>query len=189
MPSIITCRTKRCQAIYHRPSTTAKPHSADSIASRFVRIEANSHVEIYIRYIDTTVVIRQINRYFFVLLRMPLNVINETLQLNINPLQLCLMKCPASEQIDVSTVLTSNQPRLPQPILTFDESLAICQGLVDYYMDSCIYDVMMTGNTDMSLMSRLALNDTLALAPDARTFSRNRTLKLVTSGATRAFVI
>lgn len=118
-------------------------------------------MEIYIRYIDTTVIIRQIDgQYLSIGLRMPEEVLNGTRH---NPeeaviRQLCFDSCPASERVDIgeylSAVYHSGTADQQQAYLSAQAS---CRdiGVTDYFFDSCVFDLLMTGEP---LFSNMAVN-------------------------------
>lgn len=149
---------------------------SDSVTIR--ELKPNRHVEIYVRYIDTTIVVRLQNRYFAVSLRMPEEIVNDTSRLATNPLQLCLMGCPSRERIDIQRIIFPGQSNLPhRTAMSVDEALFVCQGLslVDYYLDSCVFDLITTGDSNFTVLSKHAFADAILLLPEAGSLLRNRT--------------
>lgn len=149
---------------------------ADSVTIR--ELKPNRHVEIYVRYIDTTIVVRLQNRYFAVSLRMPQEIVNDTSRLVTNPLQLCLVGCPSRERIDIRRIIFPGQSNLPhRTAVSVDDALPVCQGLglVDYYLDSCVFDLITTGDSNFTVLSKHAFADAILLLPEAGSLLRNRT--------------
>lgn len=152
---------------------------SDSVSIR--ELKANSHIEIFIRYIDTTIVVRLQNRYFSVSLRMPEEIVNETNEHMINPLQLCSVNCPRRERVDIREVLFPGQEKVHRTaMMAVETALPACQhlGLVDYYLDSCVFDLITTGDYNFSLLSQHAYNDAMSLVPETGSLLKNRTVLL-----------
>lgn len=122
-------------------------------------------VEIYVRYIDSTVFIRQIDgQYLSVGLRMPEEVLNGTRH---NPddvllRQLCFDSCPISERVDIGKYLSSfylsGSVEQQEAYLSAQTS---CRdiGVTDYFFDSCVFDLLMTGEPEFSDMAVDAYED------------------------------
>lgn len=122
-------------------------------------------MEIYVRYIDSTVIIRQIDeQYLSIGLRMPEEVLNGTRQ---NPddvplRQLCFDSCPASEQVNIGEYLSSvylsgsvEQQEAYQSAQTSCRDI----GVTDYFFDSCVFDQLMTGESEFLDMAVDAYED------------------------------
>jgi hypothetical protein len=153
-------------------------------------IEVGKHVEIYLRYIDTTVVVRQIGRYFTFAIKMPEEIVNK-----IDPddpdsdgIQLCTQGCPRKEQIDYKEFLAQKHSRLKELLeqnqikMGLDAAVARCQttGVIDFYFDSCVFDLMTTGDSNFTLQAYHALQDIMRLNPQEVPTHQNRTsLELV----------
>ncbi|XP_078572009.1 repulsive guidance molecule A-like isoform X3 [Branchiostoma floridae x Branchiostoma japonicum] len=142
------------------------------------------HVEIHIRYIDTTIVLRQIGNYLTFAIRMPEDVIN-TGNVDEDGLQLCVKGCPLSERIDYveflkhppqssNTVLHRSEVAMPK-----DLAIAKCRqsNVTDFYLDSCVFDLMTTGDANFTLAAKSALEDVNRLHPNPGRTHRNRTIE------------
>lgn len=166
-------------------------------------VVANKHIEIYLRYIDTTIVIRQINTHFFsVAVKLPQEIVDATLAHALTdpnsllPVQLCINSCPHTELIDYREVLVQthvargrrrqraddkNKSKqvlvVNTAVLSRDVALVSCQrvGLVDYYLDSCVYDLMLTGDSNFTVAVQLAQSDEFRLVPALALKHTNRT--------------
>lgn len=121
-------------------------------------------VEIYLRYIDSTVIIRQISsQYLSVGVRIPEEVLNGTLR---NPdatvlRQLCLDGCPASEVIDVSQYLTDLSIEHEQRLVAQIKAKTYCQeaGVTDFFFDACVFDLVMTDDRSFTTLAASAYRD------------------------------
>jgi len=157
---------------------------------RSVRIRektAGRHVEIYIRYIDTTLIIRQIGQYFTFALRMPEDIAEPTSNTPSTPsLQLCSQGCPNSERIDYRTFLAQKRSRLAPGqrsyynmdiAMTRDSAEQRCRqaGVVDFYFDSCVFDLLTTGDANFTVAASVALADLVRLDRHAWAEQENRT--------------
>ncbi|KAL8625430.1 hypothetical protein ACOMHN_018575 [Nucella lapillus] len=149
-------------------------------------VEPNRHVEIHVLYIATTIIVRQIGRYFTFAIHMPEALVNSSGQHH-EP-ELCSKGCPPSEQIDYKQYLAHRRDRIVQlqsqdtsGLLTISRHQAedICRksGLVDFYFDSCVFDLMATGDENFTLAALSALKDVLRLDPDKAVQSSRSTLQ------------
>lgn len=156
---------------------------------RFVRIKEkdsapHSHIEIVIRYIATTVVIRQTGRYLTVAIRMPKDIVRQGVSPGAEGMQLCSNGCPTSEQIPYKKMLAMASPKHKATIsrsdtaVSRDEAIAKCKeyNLTDFYFDSCVFDLMTTGDKGFGEAANKALQDLLRLNPKLASEQRNRTV-------------
>lgn len=102
-------------------------------------------VEIFLKYIKTTIVIRQVGKYLAIAVQMP----EELVELEADgDFHLCMSGCPLSEE------LKSVAPH--RTALSWEAALALCRdttdlareinnNLTDHYLDWCVFDVMTTG--------------------------------------------
>ena len=159
-----------------------------SDAVKIDEIEPEVHVELTLRHAATTIVIRQTaSQFFSVAIRTPSDVITASAQHardtpeEFLPLQLCVNSCPQTEIIDYREILvTSLRARRAsgeRATLSLDTAEQICQhsSLRDYYLDSCVYDLMATGDTNFSEAARLAQADETRLLPEDAHLHANRT--------------
>lgn len=123
-------------------------------------------VEIYLRYIDSTVIIRQINnQYLSVGIRIPEAVLNGTMSNpDLSPLrQLCVHSCPASEIVNIGQLLsnvsisgsTSQRAAYAAAQLSCRENTDV----TDFFFDSCVFDLLMTGEELFANMANSAYED------------------------------
>nr|KAF6490817.1 repulsive guidance molecule BMP co-receptor b [Molossus molossus] len=147
----------------------------DTKSLRIVERESGRYVEMHARYIGTTVFVRQLGRYLTLAIRMP-----EDLAMSYEEsqdLQLCVNGCPLSERIDdgqgqVSAILGHTLPHssLAQawPGYTLETANAQCHEKMpvkDIYFQSCVFDLLTTGDANFTAAAHSALEDVGALHP------------------------
>lgn len=145
-----------------------------------IEVEAGKHVEIHIRYIETVIIIRQIGRYFTFSVKMPEELLNKSR--SNEDIQLCVRGCPAAEQIRYKDYLANRNHSLFRSTkavkisdgagknsLTWEYAEEVCREakLVDFYFDSCVFDLMATGDLNFTLSALGALRDMVKLDPSA----------------------
>uniref|UniRef100_T1J6P9 Repulsive guidance molecule A n=1 Tax=Strigamia maritima TaxID=126957 RepID=T1J6P9_STRMM len=181
----------------HTPCTQEKTYEAvtDNLPGTFVdgtqgnradngvRIrekQPGRHIEIIIKHIATTIVIRQVGHYLTFAVRMPRDVAYQGAKYE--GLQLCVKGCPASERIDHENVvlLPSSTSNLA---MSRDEAVSRCRNFnfTDFYFDSCVFDLMTTGDDSFLQAASEAMLDGQALNPNGgpllqekRNFSHSR---------------
>lgn len=127
--------------------------------------EPGRHVEIIIKYIATTVVLRQVGRYITFVIRAPRDVALRGAEQD--GLHLCVRGCPAPERIDHRHVLAHptslrDQSGKPQSMaMSKDAAIALCkrQNVTDFYFESCIFDLMTTGDLSFGQAASEAMRD------------------------------
>ncbi|KAB0391684.1 hypothetical protein E2I00_005588 [Balaenoptera physalus] len=147
----------------------------DTKSLRIVERESGRYVEMHARYIGTTVFVRQLGRYLTLAVRMP-----EDLAMSYEEsqdLQLCVNGCPLSERIDdgqgqVSAILGHSLPHTPSaqawPGYTLETANAQCHEKMpvkDIYFQSCVFDLLTTGDANFTAAAHSALEDVAALHP------------------------
>ncbi|EMP24204.1 Repulsive guidance molecule A [Chelonia mydas] len=126
-------------------------------------------VEIQASYIGSTVIIRQVGRYLTFAIRVP----EETLNLSEESagLQLCLHGCPKNELIQEHRLsLASSSPLWPSSRRAYTVEMATeqCRHILqveDVYFQSCVFDLLTTGDPEFSMAAYGALEDLKALYP------------------------
>lgn len=143
-----------------------------------VEVDPGRHVEITMKYIDTKIIIRLVGNYLTFLIRMPeqLLPVNST---NKNKLELCVRGCPKSEIIDYKKFLALKEKQVSESDVNMSrqeaEELCRSANLVDFYFDSCVFDLLTTGNDTFRYSALSALQDVLKSDPDFHKNSENRT--------------
>lgn len=136
-------------------------------------------VKILARYIGTSIIIRRVGSYLTFAIRMP----EENLDYSEDSggLQLCLHGCPRNELIKEHRLgRQSQQPRLqgtntelgplrpPHQVYTVERATAKCRETLqveDVYFQSCVFDLLTTGDPEFSMAAYSALEDLKALPP------------------------
>ena len=142
-------------------------------------------VEIYVRYIETTLIVRKAGTYLAFSARMPEELVGFNSgthgDYSESRLQLCVRGCPRSERLDP---IAERGHKLP-----WDKAVERCRSsdsnevianLTDPYLDWCVFDVMTTGDGDVANEFRAAAH--FAQADDMRldpVSLKNRTIKHV----------
>lgn len=163
---------------------------------KLIEVDPGKHVEIFIQYIDTTIVIRLVGSYLTFFVKMPVEFLNSSS----SGFSLCTKGCPKKEIIDYQKYLAYKQKdsaisnKNSSASLTVEEAMALCQKdpqvLVDFYYDSCVFDLFTTGNLTFKDAASAALQDVLRFDPNFTKNSKNRTTlveykELVASSAVR----
>ncbi|XP_048187176.1 repulsive guidance molecule B [Perognathus longimembris pacificus] len=141
---------------------------------QIVERESGRSVEMHARYIGTTVFVRQLGRYLTLALRMPeeLAMAYEESQ----DLQLCVNGCPAGERIDdghgqLSAIVGPAGHAAPAqawPGYTLETASTQCHEKMpvrDIYFQSCVFDLLTTGDANFTAAAHSALEDVEALHP------------------------
>ena len=136
-------------------------------------------VKIQARYIGTSIIIRRVGSYLTFAIRMP----EETLDFSEDNggLQLCLHGCPRNELIKEHTLGHHGQQlilqgtnielgplRPPNQAYTVERATAKCRKTLqveDVYFQSCVFDLLTTGDPEFSMAAYGALEDLKALPP------------------------
>ncbi|XP_072159867.1 repulsive guidance molecule B [Bemisia tabaci] len=129
----------------------------------------HQRVEIYLRYIETTLVVRKVGRYLAFSARVPREItrISESNEL-------CSRGCPAGERLNIVTDrghLVSREEALERCRAASNE---LQTRLTDSYLDWCVFDVMTAGEAagDFVIAAHSAQEDVLRFDPASL---RNRT--------------
>lgn len=130
------------------------------------------HIEIDIGYKQTVVIIRLIGLAYSVSVTLPEEVFLEVSEAyrGDGGTHLCQSGCPASEQVDMNAYLGQKSSKLKRTaIMTEKEAVERCRGLrlSGFYFDSCVYDLMTTGDASFTGASYSSYLDLLKFIPDA----------------------
>ncbi|XP_068776140.1 repulsive guidance molecule A isoform X4 [Struthio camelus] len=134
---------------------------------RILEKSDSNQVEIQAHYIGSTIIIRQVGRYLTFAIRVP----EETLNLSEESpdLQLCLHGCPKNELIQEHRLQLSNSSPLwpsSQRVYTVETATEQCHRILqveDVYFQSCVFDLLTTGDPEFSMAAHGALEDLKAL--------------------------
>jgi len=159
---------------------------------------AGRQVKIQARYIGTSIIVRRVGSYLTFAIRMP----EDTLDYSEGNggLQLCLHGCPRNELIKEHTLgRQSQQPqgtntelgplRPPHQVYTVERATARCRETLqveDVYFQSCVFDLLTTGDPEFSMAAYGALEDLKALPPSKLKQNWPRTTRLYNRAAAAA---
>ncbi|XP_072038109.1 repulsive guidance molecule A-like isoform X2 [Amphiura filiformis] len=134
-------------------------------------IVPGEHVEIHIKYIATVIVIRQQGAYLQFAIRMPEDLIH-----GINgedDTQLCVRGCPLRERIDYKDFMQDFLTEKSQRQSSVDQ----CRdaNVINDYLDSCVFDLLTTGDQNFTKAAQHAMMDLNRLHPKASVILKNRT--------------
>ncbi|XP_067839881.1 repulsive guidance molecule A-like [Heptranchias perlo] len=118
------------------------------------------HVAIQASYIGTTLIVRQVGQHLGFAIRMPEEVASSHTQEQ--DLQLCVSGCPFIERLHWNS-----------PLYTAQVAKAKCkEGLLveDIYFECCVFDILVTGDPNVSLAAFRAVEDAKMLHSDKETF-------------------
>lgn len=157
-------------------------------------------VRIQARYMGTSIIVRRVGRYLTFAIRMPEDTLDFSEENS--GLQLCLHGCPRNELIKEHMLGRPNQrPRPPSPgqgtdtglgpllpphqTYTVERATAKCRETLqveDVYFQSCVFDLLTTGDPEFSLAAYGALEDLKALPPSRLIQNSPRTPRLYSRG-------
>ncbi|XP_077188237.1 repulsive guidance molecule A-like isoform X2 [Paroedura picta] len=126
-------------------------------------------VEIQAHHIGSTAILRQVGRYLTFAIRVPEDILGPSE--HSADLQLCLHGCPQNEQIQEHRLSpASSGQTLPssRQAYTVETASQECNHLLpveDMYFQSCVFDLLTTGDSDFSMAAYGALEDMKALYP------------------------
>jgi len=132
--------------------------------------EVERHIEIHLRYISTRLVIRRVGNYLTVAIKIPEEVLVQ--RSSLNSLQLCLTGCPSTERINYKEVLAYPDYYVKKwgarsPAMNRDQAVDVCRqaGVTDFFFDSCVFDLLMTGDESFKDSAFVAMQDIRTLYP------------------------
>lgn len=144
---------------------------------------AHERVEIYLRYIETTLLVRRVGKYLAFSAKLP----EEVADGGGEGLQLCARGCPLSERLDLVTArghVVSWETALAQCRSTEELTNDIANTLTDYYLDWCVFDAMTAGvGREFTAAAHSAQADVIRMDPASL---RNRTTPLLLEAASAA---
>lgn len=119
------------------------------------------HVEIQAAYIGTTIVVRQAGKQLSFSIRAAEEVAGSFT--DEQDLQLCVGGCPPSQRISRSECYGGG--------ITAERAHRLCKEKLpveDVYFQSCVFDVVTSGDTNFTLAAHGALEDARVFHPDAK---------------------
>ncbi|XP_077439957.1 RGM domain family, member D [Vanacampus margaritifer] len=164
---------------------------------------ASRQVKIQARYIGTSIIVRRVGSYLTFAIRMP----EDTLDFSEDNggLQLCLHGCPRNELIKEHTLGRQSQQhrqsgaatelgplRPPHQVYTVERATAKCRETLqveDVYFQSCVFDLLTTGDPEFSMAAYGALEDLKALPPSKLKQNSPRSPRLHNRGAPQTVAV
>ncbi|XP_008471887.1 RGM domain family member B [Diaphorina citri] len=146
--------------------------NADNVVLKVESDPSGHHerAEIFIKYIETTIVVRRVGKYLAVSAKLPEELVEPSIQ-DPNTLQLCTLGCPPSERLDIVTSrghMTDRDHALAKCKDTEELSNDIINNLTDYYLDWCVFDTMTAGiSYDFTAAAHSAQADVLRFDPSS----------------------
>ncbi|XP_018106214.1 repulsive guidance molecule BMP co-receptor a L homeolog isoform X1 [Xenopus laevis] len=137
---------------------------------RIIEKVAGQHIEIQAKYIGTTIVVRQVGHYLTFAVRMPEEVVNAVEDKDNQGLYLCLHGCPQNQQIDFRNFhlqapetglkrLTSASSAASFTPQTAEAKCKEKLPVKDLYFQSCVFDLLTTGDVNFTLAAYYAFED------------------------------
>ncbi|XP_069806314.1 hemojuvelin isoform X2 [Dendropsophus ebraccatus] len=126
--------------------------------------EPGKYIEIHAAYIGTTIRVRQLGRQLSFSLRMA-EEISQAFREE-QDLQLCVGGCPSSQIISRTTHLSRTHS------LSADIARSLCRerlAIEDMYFESCVFDLMVSGNVNLTDAAFHALEDARDFHPEPGT--------------------
>lgn len=124
-----------------------------------------THIEIKICYISTTIIIRQVGQFLTFHVKVP-----EQLLWKFPTDGLCVTGCPYLQRIDYRELLSFTDDQLARlrprrSKMSRKEAYAKCmeKKIAGFYLDSCLFDLLTTGDQNFSAAAWHALDDSFVL--------------------------
>eukprot|EP00795_Rhopilema_esculentum_P006491 gene6491-11946_t len=135
--------------------------------TRLVKEPNADGVRLYICYLNTTILIRKVGKYLTFNIRTPENYVRQSRGL-------CVTGCPLSEMIDYNGFFGEHPNSVlfgsAQPAMRQIDAVNQCKkaNLTDFYYDSCVFDLISTGDSRFSNAAFRAMQDAVAMDPKLR---------------------
>uniref|UniRef100_T2M8F9 Repulsive guidance molecule A n=1 Tax=Hydra vulgaris TaxID=6087 RepID=T2M8F9_HYDVU len=140
-------------------------------ACRTALIKPNDNeIRIILCHINTTLFIKRIGNYLTFNIKTPNEFVNQSTGL-------CIVGCPASEMVDYNTFFAIKDNTVVSPTLK-DKAINICNlaNLTDFYYDSCVFDILSTGDMNFAKAASISLQDARSLDSNIRLRRENSIL-------------
>ena len=131
------------------------------------RETSGTGVRLDICNLNTTIIIRQVGKYLTFNIRTPEEFVRESNGL-------CVTGCPESEMIDYNKVFSYHPNSVSlhshRPTMSDNHAMNICElaNLIDFYYDSCVFDLITAGDRTFSESAYSAMTDALKMDPRLR---------------------
>ena len=128
-------------------------------------------VRLFICYLNTTILIRKVGKYLTFNIRTPENYVRQSRGL-------CVTGCPPREMIDYNgffrehpnSVVFGSASREIAPAMGKNRAMYLCEkaNVTDFYYDSCVFDLISTGDNRFSNAAYRAMQDAVHMDPKLR---------------------
>ena len=126
---------------------------------------AQVHIEIRICYISTTIIVRQVGAFLTFHVKIPAQLLFKSPTTG-----LCVTGCPYRQRIDYRELLSYTDDQLARmrprrSKMSRSEAHAKCTEtkITGFYLDSCLFDLLTTGDENFSAAAWHALDDSFLL--------------------------
>ena len=131
--------------------------------------ETSNQIIIQSCSLSSTIVIKRVGEYLIFNIQSPFVLVNQTTGL-------CTNGCPANELVDYETYfendVNSVESGYDKDLTSISKRIAmeICENanLTDFFFDSCVFDLITTGNNEFSEAAILAMMDAKTYDPKIR---------------------
>jgi len=142
----------------------------------------DDHISIESCHINTTIIIRKVGSYLTFNIKMPFEYANKSRGL-------CHSGCPSSELVDSTSFFENklNHVSSSNYFPSTKDAMKICSraNLTDFYYDSCVFDLLTTGDKLFTKAAHTAMFDALHLDPKLR-LRRDNSVVLQTEKSAKA---
>lgn len=124
-------------------------------------------ISIYICYLNTTILIRKVGKYLTFNIRAPEEYVSQSRGL-------CVSGCPPSEMIDYHGFFKKHPNNIvfgsSKPAMSQNDAMSQCNraNVTDFYYDSCVFDLVSTGDSRFSNAAYRAMRDAVEMDPKLR---------------------
>ena len=134
---------------------------------------------------NTTILIRRVGIYLTFNILSPFEIVNASSGL-------CHKGCPLEEQVDYPSFfheyihqndVSGHGDSLSR--MSYEEAMLLCSksNVTDFYYDSCVFDLLTTGDRKFRLAAKLAMQDALSMSPRLRLRRENSVVLRVVQSA------
>lgn len=126
----------------------------------------DSLIQIKLCHIGTDILVRKVGQFLTFHIRMPQQIAYLR-----HTKGLCVGGCPSREIIDYRELLSYTEAQLakalPKRTITRRQAKQNCEDskLKGFYLDSCVFDLLTTGDRNFTLAAKTALDDAFKLDP------------------------
>eukprot|EP00794_Sanderia_malayensis_P010028 gene10028-11052_t len=124
-------------------------------------------VRINVCYLNTTILIRKVGKYLTFNIRTPEQYVGQSRGL-------CMTGCPKTEMIDYEGFFNDHPNSVlfgsSSPAMSKSEAIYLCKlaNVTDFYYDSCVFDLISTGDRRFSGAAYRAMRDAVNMDPKLR---------------------